>query len=211
MIRLMIVDDEEEIRNGIQNVIQWEANDIIVCGEAANGKEALKLIEELSPDVLLLDIRMPVMGGIELLETIASKNLPVKSIILSGYDDFSYAQNALKLGASDYLLKPCRPEEIIKTVLKVKNIIEDENKKKEAYSHLKAEFNKVLPVLKEKYLAKLLYPGNKPSEKLAEIFELYHINIRIDSVMSIIIRIDDFQIFSEGNTYADIELANNYV
>jgi two-component system response regulator YesN len=119
-MKLLIVEDEIEIRNGIKNVIDWTSNNIIICGTAENGKEALKLINDLEPDIMLLDIRMPVMNGLEVLKHLTEINSNVKSIILSGYDDFSYVQQALQLGVCDYLLKPCEPNEILSTVLRVK-------------------------------------------------------------------------------------------
>lgn len=80
MIRLLIVDDEEEIRNGIRSIIDWETHGIQVCGEAENGKKALRLTDELSPEILLLDIRMPVMTGLQVIETLSMNNKTVKSI-----------------------------------------------------------------------------------------------------------------------------------
>lgn len=92
MIKLLIVDGEVEIRKGIRNKIDWQGNGIIVCGEAANGREAINVINGFRPDVLLVDIRMPVMNGLELVEYLSANNPDIKSVILSGHDDFSYAR-----------------------------------------------------------------------------------------------------------------------
>jgi two-component system, response regulator YesN len=206
MIKLLIVDDEEEIRSGIRDIIDWESNDICVCGEASNGVEALKLIDELSPDILLIDIRMPVKNGLEVIEAIAERKLSVRSIVLSGYDDFSYAQKSMKFGASDYLLKPCRPQEILDTVLKVKASIELENNKKKVYENLKIHFNKTLPVLKEKYLTRMITPEKKRLDKVQEDFLDLQIGLELKSFAVIVERIDRFSVLCESNNSKDIEL-----
>jgi two-component system response regulator YesN len=125
-LKLLIADDEPEIRAGISQIIPWEANGIIVAGMAGNGKEALELIQSLRPDIVLLDIRMPRLNGLEVLERIAGEPGCPQVIILSGYDDFQYCRRALRTGVIDYLLKPCRPEEVLNAVLKVKAKIRSE-------------------------------------------------------------------------------------
>ncbi len=80
----------------------------MLWGEAEDGDEALRLIDETNPDIILIDIRMPGANGLEIIEALSASNRSIKSIVVSGYDDFTYAQQALKAGASDYLLKPCR-------------------------------------------------------------------------------------------------------
>lgn len=169
MVRLLVVDDEEEIRNGIINVINWSSHDITICGGAENGNEALRLIEETSPDILLVDIRMPILDGLELIEILTERKSHVKSIILSGYDDFSYAQKALKLGASDYLLKPCRPKEILDTVLKVKSCIETEKKRDDFLKELKEKFGEDVLLSEESESAKSLDNKRKCTNRLVQI------------------------------------------
>lgn len=129
MLKLLIADDEEDIRKGIRNNVDWEANGIIICGEAEDGDEALGIIKEKNPDILIIDIRMPGTNGLEVLEAIYTSRRSIRSIILSGYDDFTYAQKAIKLGASDYLLKPCRSKDILESVLKIKAKIEAEKER----------------------------------------------------------------------------------
>jgi two-component system response regulator YesN len=125
-LKLLIADDEAEIRAGISQIIPWEANGVAVAGMAGNGKEALELIRSIRPDIVLLDIRMPLLNGLEVLERIAGEPGGPKVIILSGYDDFQYCRRALRTGVIDYLLKPCRPEEVLNAVLKAKAKINNE-------------------------------------------------------------------------------------
>ncbi|QAA30991.1 response regulator [Clostridium manihotivorum] len=131
MYKLFLVDDEIELIEGLKELVDWERNNIQICGEANNGIDALEKILTLKPDIVIMDIRMPKMSGLELLEKIYSKGLSIKCIILSGYDDFSYAKQALNLSAYNYLLKPCRPSEILEAVLDAKNkLIEERSKEK---------------------------------------------------------------------------------
>lgn len=106
MIKVLVVEDEEMIRKGIVLTVNWEALDCKVVGEAANGLEGLEAVKRLNPDLIITDIKMPQMDGIEMLQKIRELGNNTHVIILSAYDTFSYAQSALRLGAVDYLLKP---------------------------------------------------------------------------------------------------------
>jgi two-component system response regulator YesN len=103
--RVLIVDDEYLVRLGLKTTIDWEAHGYRIVGEAANGKEALELFDLVKPDILMTDIKMAVMDGLELLSGIKEMGRRVQVVILSNYDDFSYARKAMALGASRYLLK----------------------------------------------------------------------------------------------------------
>ncbi|NLK27345.1 MAG: response regulator [Clostridiales bacterium] len=112
MIRLLIVDDEKVIRDGLTTTMDWEKMDITVVGTAKDGKEALELCELWHPHIVLTDVRMPKMNGLELMKHIKEKMPNIKVIILSGHDEFAYAKEALKYGAVDYLIKPVVAEEL---------------------------------------------------------------------------------------------------
>src|SRR5690554_539261 len=121
MYKVVIIDDEQEQVEGIKDVIDWERYELTIAGTADNGAKGLELIERLLPEIAIVDIKMPVMGGLEMLEAVKQRGIKLHSIILSGYDDFYFAQKAITLQSSNYLLKPCRPEEILQSVLKAKN------------------------------------------------------------------------------------------
>ena len=106
MYRLLIVDDETQIREGLKRMLNWKEYGIEVCAEAGNGEQALALIEQLEPHIVLTDIKMPVMNGLELLFELKKMDLDTKAVVLSGYEDFSLVRKAMKYGAVDYLLKP---------------------------------------------------------------------------------------------------------
>lgn len=104
-MKLMIVDDEKLLRSGFRHMTDWESKGIQIVGEAINGEDALNKLENIQPDVVLTDINMPVMNGIDLTKQIKAKYPHIIVIILSGYDDYKYIRESMKYGASDYLLK----------------------------------------------------------------------------------------------------------
>lgn len=131
IVRVLVVDDEPIIRKGIIQSIDWEQYEVEMSGEASNGKEALALVKEKKPDIVITDIRMPVMDGLELAKNLENVSPPVKTIILSGYGEFGYAQKAIKYKVSEFIVKPVGAEELIRVVLKLKNEIITERKRAE--------------------------------------------------------------------------------
>lgn len=116
-VKLLLTDDEENVRNAIARIVDWESAGAELCGTAEDGVDALEKIKAYEPDILLVDIRMPKMTGLEVIEEINRHgDWHIKCIVLSGHDEFDYARQALRLGAVDYLLKPCLPEDILGAV-----------------------------------------------------------------------------------------------
>lgn len=141
MLKVLLVDDEPFIIQGLKVIIDWENEEFEIAGTASNGKEALQFLENENVDLVIADIRMPEMTGLELLETLRKdKKSDVYFVILSGYADFSYAQQAMQNDCTDYILKPVDKEMLLKVLNKVlvlkneKNQINEDNKKmKQAY------------------------------------------------------------------------------
>ena len=106
MLKVLVVEDEELIRKGIALAVDWAALDCVVVGEAANGREALEAVKRYHPSLIITDLKMPEMDGLEMLAALREQGNPVYVIILTAYDSFAYAQQALRLGAVDFLLKP---------------------------------------------------------------------------------------------------------
>lgn len=120
MYKVLIVDDEPFVREGLKLIIDWQQYGFVVCEEASNGEEALKLITELSPELVITDIKMPEMDGLELIKQSRSiLNLNTHFIILSGYNDFEYAQKAIKYNVVNYLLKPVDEDQLIEILKKI--------------------------------------------------------------------------------------------
>jgi Response regulator containing CheY-like receiver domain and AraC-type DNA-binding domain len=122
MLTIILADDEVEFRDIMVNLIPWNKHGLEMVGVADNGESAYHLIQEKRPDIVLLDIHMPVMSGLEVIRKIREENRIFPAfIIISGYSDFEYAQEAVRLAAVDYLLKPFKPQELIEAIEKHKN------------------------------------------------------------------------------------------
>ncbi len=126
MIKLLIVDDEKVIRDGLTRTMQWDKMGISVVGAAKDGIEALELCEIWHPHIVLTDVRMPKMNGLELMKQMKEKMPDIKVVILSGHSEFSYAREALKYGAVDYLIKPVVAEELENVLGKVIDKMQEE-------------------------------------------------------------------------------------
>ncbi|MCR1898322.1 response regulator [Irregularibacter muris] len=123
MIKVVVVEDEQLIRKGITLTTPWECFGCEVIGEGANGLQGKEMIERLKPDLVITDVRMPKMDGIQMLKELKDK-VEVEYIIISGYDDFQYAQQAIRLGVRDYLLKPVEDKEFFDTLQRVVEYIQ---------------------------------------------------------------------------------------
>lgn len=115
-IKLLIADDEDTIRNGIAKYIQLHTDRFDKIYLAANGQEALEIIFRMKPDIMLLDVQMPLKDGIEVMQEAKRAGILPYTVILSAYDEFRYCQQALRLGAREYLLKPVRSSDILQRV-----------------------------------------------------------------------------------------------
>lgn len=110
-LRVVLVDDEIMIREGFKRLFDWDAHDCEVVGEAADGMEALAQIDTLRPDIVIMDINIPIMNGLKVIQVSRMKHPNTAFVIVSGYDDFSYCREALRLQITDYILKPVNYEE----------------------------------------------------------------------------------------------------
>lgn len=133
-ISVIIADDESAIRNGLHTAIPWQEFNMTVSGVATDGMEAWELIQTLRPDIVITDIRMPRLDGLELLKKCRDSGLCVHIILLSGYDDFSYAQTAIRYGARAYVLKPLKVDELTAELESLREELEQAQAKKEVLS-----------------------------------------------------------------------------
>ncbi|HIR05626.1 MAG TPA: response regulator [Candidatus Copromonas faecavium] len=162
LYRIILVDDEEEVRKSIIRKIDWTSVGFTVVGDAENGEEALEKIEGLEPDVVLTDIRMPYMDGLTLAERIRQKYPSMKIVIFSGYDDFEYAKRAIKLNVTEYILKPVNVEELTAILKRIKTNLDEEIEQKRNVTLLRENYRKSLPILREQFLKDLI---SRPMEK----------------------------------------------
>lgn len=135
-VTLLIADDEDHIRNGIKTYIGLNSKVINKIYTASNGAEALEKIFKYKPDIMLIDVQMPYKNGLEVMKEANEAGICPKTIILSGYDEFAYAQQAIKCGALEYLLKPCRSTDIL---MKVERLVEIKESSTPSLGHEKEE------------------------------------------------------------------------
>lgn len=128
-MKVLIADDEPDVRTGLKTIIDWEGLGFEVCGEAENGEACLRQILRLQPDLVLLDIRMPKMHGLECAQEARKRGWDGKIVVLSGYSDFKYAQSAIRCGVETYLLKPIDEDELAETVRKIGEKILEERRR----------------------------------------------------------------------------------
>ena len=125
-----LAEDEYMLREYVKSNTIWKTGPYVLCGDASNGEDAWQDIQNAPVDILVTDIKMPFMDGLELSRLVRENRPEIKIIILSGYDDFSYAKQALALGVTDYLLKPLKPDDLLKTMARTAALIDKEKQQK---------------------------------------------------------------------------------
>lgn len=176
LYKVMLVDDEEAVRQAIARKLDWEAIGFEVIATAENGEEALELAEKLSPDVVMTDIMMPFMDGLTLCRKMKESQRNIRIVIFSGFDEFEYAREAIKLEVEEYILKPIDSEELRNVFLRIKKNLDAEIDEKRNHEKLYEYYQKSLPVMKEQFMAGLL-EGKISDELIEEMNESYEVNL----------------------------------
>lgn len=188
-MKVLIVDDEIMIRVGLKSAIPWEENGFEVIGEAANGEEALNIFKQKSPDIILTDIKMPVMDGLQLIKEVKRLDKHVKIIILSSYNEFDMVKIALRLGADDYLLKvEFNENDLLERAISLKNELLQVKREKKIVSEVK---NLNMHTTRVKLLQDIIWGGVRSKEEIKEKLEICDININLESYIFLSIKIDD--------------------
>lgn len=156
LYRIMLVDDEEEVRKAIIRKMNWEQLGFTMVGDAENGEDAMEKIEQLEPDVVMTDIRMPYMDGLTMTSRIREKYPFIKILIFSGYDDFEYAKQAIKLNVTEYILKPVNGQELAEILTRVRGSLDEEIRQRRNISALQESYLGSLPILRELFLSELV-------------------------------------------------------
>jgi two-component system response regulator YesN len=205
MFKLIIVDDEEEVRKGIIQKIDWASFGFDVPQEAENGRDALDLIEENVPDAVITDITMPIMDGLKLSSVISECYPTIKTVILTGFDEFKFAQQAIRYGVIDYILKPVLPKDINDLMTKLRKTIEEEVSQKEDINRLRSHYIKSLPIIKEKFLLQLV-TGNLSRAEINKRSQIYGVKLKGATFMVAAAGIDADSIEEGGYGGDDSEL-----
>jgi two-component system response regulator YesN len=170
-MKILIADDEELEREALARILMKGISDIEIVGLAPNGRIAVQLAEEHCPDLVLMDIKMPGMDGLEAIQAIRRLDPSIKFIMVTAFDSFDYAQQAIRLQVSDYLLKPSKPAVIVETVGQVLEELADERKGRSQQLYTTERLNKLLPVLESDFVTQLLY-DNVHESHLQEMMSL---------------------------------------
>lgn len=164
LYHIMVVDDEAEVRQGIAKKIDWNALGFAIVADAENGRDALEKAENLELDVVLTDIKMPFMDGLQLGAELVRRKPNVKLIVFSGFDEFEFAKEAIKLNVVEYVLKPVNSEELSNILHRVKETLDKEIAQRRNIDQLTEAYQRSLPLMREKFLHNLLRAPMDPAE-----------------------------------------------
>lgn len=156
MIKVFLVEDEKIIRKSIKNNVKWEENGFEFAGEAPDGEMALPMIEKLHPDIVITDIKMPFMDGLELSDILKKKMPKIQIIILSGYGEFDYAKEAIKIGVTDYLTKPVTGEQLLEALNKVKQKLDKKKRQEEDIKKLQKNIKTQMKNMRYQFFGNLI-------------------------------------------------------
>jgi two-component system response regulator YesN len=203
-ITLLIVDDEAVIRSGLRSILSWEDYSVSVIGTAASGAEALDKIRYYEPDIVITDIQMPGMSGLELVRRAKKEQFDCSFVILSGYDEFEYAKSAIKYGVREYLLKPISIKELTEIILTLK---EDILSKRDIHSDRLSTLHKLrtaqISIQKNNLIPQLLR-GDLTAPELLEVIQDYSLPIRDKECC--IVYIQAFSLHLSGEESPEVSL-----
>lgn len=156
MLNVLVIDDEKLVRQMVMRCIDWEALGLQIAGEASSARMGMEMVEELHPDMIFMDVRMPSMDGLTCSRLILKKHPQIKIVILSGHDEFEYASEAIHIGVFDYLLKPVNAEELRKAAVKARDAILEEWNHQEEFLRFKEELEKHASYIRDRQLSALV-------------------------------------------------------
>ncbi|HPX13529.1 MAG TPA: response regulator [Treponemataceae bacterium] len=171
MYSVFLVDDEVVVREGIRNSIPWDETEYTLVGEAPDGEMALAILKDIKPDILITDIRMPFLDGLALARIVKKTQPWIKIIILSGHDEFSYAQEAISIGVEEYLLKPVSSGSMLECLHKVAGRLDEEKKQRNDAENLKRRVMSSNDIMKEKWLCDLVSGAASTSSAMEQARE----------------------------------------
>jgi len=170
--KVFLVEDEVVTREGIRDNVDWTSVDFEFCGEASDGEIALPEIEATQPDVLITDIKMPFMDGLQLCKIVRERMPWVKIIILSGHDEFEYAQSAVKLGVTEYLLKPVSAQDLSNALENLSATLDRDKQERENLKRLQTKVEDNLVLAREKFLLRFVMGGVSSAEAVEQSQQL---------------------------------------
>ena len=180
MLKVFLVEDESTIRETLRDTVPWESIGYTFAGEAADGEMALPRITDSRPDVLITDIRMPFMDGLSLSKLVLEEFPDIKIIILSGYDDFEYARQAIEIGVEQYLLKPVTKASLVKVLREIKDKIEQEKEQREYQVQFQQDSQEYDQYARRKFMERVV-SGRLPVQQIYEEAAKLDLDIKAQS------------------------------
>ncbi len=185
-----MVDDEEMVRKGLTRLVELSGSSFVVAGEASNGTEGIELAEAVNPELMIIDVKMPGMNGLEMIDRIQASHPGIKFIVLSGYTDFEYTRHALKCGAIDYFKKPINRTELTELLLKAELELDDERAARQEKERLR-ELTADLSEMKQNLFKELITGSQLSPEKIEKKLAALKIATDLSSTcLSFIIRVE---------------------
>lgn len=209
MLKMIIADDEIIVREGLLDIINWNEYGVEIIGEATDGQEAFDLCMKLKADILLTDIRMPFMDGLEAAMKMKESGANIKIIFFSGIQDFNYAKTAVNVNAEGYILKPLEVNELKEVISKVVNKVLAERERETRFSQLKLQMQENFGTLREKFLRNLVLGVYKNEQDIVEKLNYFKIAFRNDeSICVAVIQIDEYYGLTRDYSEGDKQLLN---
>ena len=175
--KVLLVDDEEEVMDVIEHRICWKQMGFEVVGKAQNGVKALEISEKMQPDVVITDIKMPYMDGLELARNLKQDNPDVRILILTGFDEFEYAKEAVHLEIEEYILKPVNAKELSDCLKRLKDVLDKEREEKLNIRKLEQYYTDSLPVLQTNFFCSLI-EGRITEGEIRKFMGAYRISLQ---------------------------------
>lgn len=204
-IKICIIDDIPAVVRGLSQRIAWEDHGMTVAATASNGEEGLECLRRVRPDIVLTDIRMPLMDGLEMMRTILPEQPEMKVIFFTAYTDFSYAQEAVKLGAFDFIVKPFTPAHVLEVALKAKASIERERSKAAYMQGMERKLRESLPYLRQEFMRLLIRYGTRQQSQSRQ-WDFYGITMEKNDFWVMVAEMDHFPERTADLPVGEVEL-----
>ena len=197
---VLLVDDEEEVYSVIMKKLDWEAMGFRIAGYARNGVEALEMAEEIQPDVVMTDIKMPYMDGLTLSKKLKELYQKIKIIIFSGFDEFEYAKEAIQIEVEEYILKPIDAGNLKEVFDRIREKIDREMDEKRNVDKLREYYMESIPILQENFYTSLI-DGRIPEDEIDRYMDDYQISLTGPYYVVSILHISTTNIPPNMNTF----------
>ncbi|MEA4927342.1 MAG: response regulator [Candidatus Limiplasma sp.] len=204
MYKVFLVDDEIVVREGIRSNFPWEQTDFMLAGEAPDGEMALSMLQDIKPDILITDIRMPFMDGLELCRAVSATMPWMYIVILSGYDDFAYAREAISLGVKEYLLKPVSGQELLQVLNHLADSIREDKRQKANLRTVRDQLASSGQILKQRLLTDLI--SGTPETEVMERARALQMSLTAGRYLVMVVDLGQEAVSAEETRAAEIVL-----